>query len=327
MSRTHQLYFYYLNGEKILAIGMPVNLSTLPPICENCITSKQTKTPVPKTRGGEQAEKKLEKVHSDITSPEDVGTPYWEKYMLNFVDDYSGMVWIYPLKKKSDTFASFQEWKALVENETGEHVKVFRTDNGGEYTYESFARYLCNEGINHQTTTPHTSAENGKSEGLHRTIMNCARAIHSDSKLQPNMRGEVVKATGYLKNHTPTRTLADKTPFEMWYGRCPDVSHLCQLGCKVWVHIPGENPKIYNLSVECILVGYSDNSKAYRCLDQSSGRIHITCNTFFIESQDLKDHILHPGLTVGEMVGEMDVIQDKNIQKHPKTSTTESDPT
>src|SRR5882724_8112951 len=114
MSRTHQLYFYYLNGEKILAIGMPVNLSTLPPICENCITSKQTKTPVPKTRGGEQAEKKLEKVHSDITGLEDVGTHNEEKYMLNFVDDYSGMVWIYPLKKKSDAFASFQEWKALV---------------------------------------------------------------------------------------------------------------------------------------------------------------------------------------------------------------------
>jgi len=29
--------------------------------------TKQTKTPVLKTRGGEQAEKKLEKVHSDIT--------------------------------------------------------------------------------------------------------------------------------------------------------------------------------------------------------------------------------------------------------------------
>ena len=117
-------------AKKCFAIGMPVDLSTLPPICEHCVTTKQTKTPVPKTRGGKRAEKKLEKVHSDITGPEDVGTPYGEKYMLNFVDDYSGMAWIYPLKKKSDAFASFQEWKALVENETGEHVKVFHTDKG-----------------------------------------------------------------------------------------------------------------------------------------------------------------------------------------------------
>ena len=178
---------------------MPVNLSTLPPICEHCIAAKLSKTPMLKTRGGEQAKKKLEKVHSDITGPEDVGTPYGEKYMLKFVDNYSGMAWIYPLKKQSDTFASFQEWKALVENETGKHIKIFCTDNGGEYTSESFAHYLCNEGINHQTTALHTSAKNGKSEHLHRTIMNYARAIHSDSKLPPNMWGKAVKAAGYLK--------------------------------------------------------------------------------------------------------------------------------
>ena len=149
------------------------------------------------------AKKKLEKVHSDITGPGHVGTPYGEKYMLNFMDDYSGMVWIYPLKKKSDTFAIFQEWKALVENKTGEHVKLFHTDNGDEYTSESFAHYLHSEVIHHQTTTPHTSAEDGKSECLHRTIMNYARAIHSDSKLPPNMWGKAMKAAGYLKNCNP----------------------------------------------------------------------------------------------------------------------------
>ena len=74
---------------------------------------------------------------------------------------------------------------------------------------------------------------------------------------------EAEKAVGYLKNHTPTRTLEDKTPFEMWYSECPDVSHLHELGCKLWVYIPGENPNIYNRPVECILLGYSDSSKAY----------------------------------------------------------------
>ena len=61
--------------------------------------------------------------------------------------------------------------------------------------------------------------------------MNHARAIRSDSKLPPDMWGEAVKAAGYLKNHMPTRMLVDKTPFEMWYGHHPDVSHLHELGC------------------------------------------------------------------------------------------------
>ena len=76
---------------------MPVDLSTLPPICEHCVTAKQMKTPVPKTRRGQCAWKKLEIVHSDITGPEDVSTPHGEKYMLNFIDDHTGMAWIYPL--------------------------------------------------------------------------------------------------------------------------------------------------------------------------------------------------------------------------------------
>ena len=262
-------------AKKSLTIGMPVDLSTLPLICEHCITAKQTKTPVPNTRRGRCTCRRLEIVHLDITGPEDVGTPHGEKYMLNFIDDHSGMAWVYPLKKKSDAYTIFWEWKALVKNETGECIMFFCTNNGGEYTSEAFAEYLCNEGICHQTTASHTSAENGKSEHLHRTIMNHARAIRYDSNLPPNMWGEAVKAVGYLKNRTPTRTLDDKTPFEVWYGEHPDVSHLRELGCKVWVHIPGDNPKIYNRSVECILVGYSDSSKAYRCLHQPSGRIYV----------------------------------------------------
>jgi len=59
--------------------------------------------------------RRLEKVHSDITGPQDVGTPRGEKYIINFIDDFSHMVWIYPLKRKSDALQVFQDWKTLVE--------------------------------------------------------------------------------------------------------------------------------------------------------------------------------------------------------------------
>ena len=39
-------------AKKSLAIGMPVDLSSLPPICEHCVTAKQMKTPVPRLEGG-----------------------------------------------------------------------------------------------------------------------------------------------------------------------------------------------------------------------------------------------------------------------------------
>ena len=55
--------------------------------------------------------------------------PYGEKYMLNFIDNYSHMAWIYPLKWKLDSLSVFQQWKSLVEKECDLHVKVFCMDN------------------------------------------------------------------------------------------------------------------------------------------------------------------------------------------------------
>ena len=37
------------------------------------------------------------------------------------------------LQKKSEVFAKFKEFKALVENQSEKKIKVFRTDNGGEF--------------------------------------------------------------------------------------------------------------------------------------------------------------------------------------------------
>ena len=39
-----------------------------------------------------------------------------------------------PLKHKSKAFDHFLEWKALVENASGNKLKVLRIDNGGEVT-------------------------------------------------------------------------------------------------------------------------------------------------------------------------------------------------
>jgi hypothetical protein len=38
------------------------------------------------------------------------------------------------MKTKGQVFNRFQEFKALVENQTGKKIRVMRIDNGGEYT-------------------------------------------------------------------------------------------------------------------------------------------------------------------------------------------------
>jgi len=106
--------------------------------------------------------------------------------------------------------------------------------------------------------------------------------------------GECVQTAAYLKDHTLTCTLKDKTPYEIYYGQKPDLSHLRKLGCKAFILIQSSSrPKIYSRSVECVLVGYSPNSKAFRCWNKQTGHITVSRNVHFIESKDTKPHILY----------------------------------
>jgi len=84
-------------AEKKLTTGMPINMSTLLPLCEPCILGKQDKVTIPKCHEGQRATKLLEKVHSDIMGLEDVWTPTGDLYALNFIDDFSQNNWVYPI--------------------------------------------------------------------------------------------------------------------------------------------------------------------------------------------------------------------------------------
>jgi transposase InsO family protein len=63
------------------------------------------------------------------------------EYYVTFIDDHSRKTWIYFLKTKSEVFKRFQEFKALVENQTRRKIKVLRSDNGGEYTSTEFKNF------------------------------------------------------------------------------------------------------------------------------------------------------------------------------------------
>jgi transposase InsO family protein len=77
-------------------------------------------------------------------------------YYVSFIDDFSRKTWIYFLRKKSEVFDRFKEFKALVENQTEKRIKVVRTDNGGEFCRNEFEEFCKKCGIARQKTTPYT---------------------------------------------------------------------------------------------------------------------------------------------------------------------------
>lgn len=105
------------------------------------------------------------------------------------------------------------------------------------------------------------------------------------AKCPPNLWDEFYLTATHL--HGKTKTSIDKnvTPDELWYGRRPDYSYLREIGCRVFVLVLNKhNPKIYERSIECVLIGYDNNSKAYRCYERSTWRVYSSYHVRFIES-------------------------------------------
>ncbi|KAG1875760.1 hypothetical protein F4604DRAFT_1519783, partial [Suillus subluteus] len=88
------------------ATGMPIDLSAQPPVCDNCILGKQTKSSVPKVRVGARAGRRLGIVHVDLMEHPDVVSALGNKYIMDIIDDFSSYTWAIPLASKSDAFSS-----------------------------------------------------------------------------------------------------------------------------------------------------------------------------------------------------------------------------
>ena len=68
-----------------------------------------------------------------------------------------------------------------------------------------------------------------------------------------------------LKNQSPTSTLVDKNPCEVWSGKKPSIAHLRVFRCDAFMHVPKEKrSKLDNKAEKCIFVGYKDGIKGYK---------------------------------------------------------------
>ena len=187
--------------------------------CENFVYWKQNRVSSPS--GGKREKHILELVHSDVFGPVKIPSLGKSMYYVSFRYDCSRITWIYFLRKKSEVFDRFKEFKALVENQIEKKIKVLRTDNGGEFCSKEFEEFCKKCGITRQKTTPYTPQQNGVVERMKKTLMERARSMLSGTGLGQESWAEVVETACYLVNRSPSLVLEDKTPQEVWTGKKP----------------------------------------------------------------------------------------------------------
>ena len=213
--------------------GMPIDLSSMPANCEHCALGKQSRSSVPKIREGSKATKRLERVHVDLCGPMAVVSRAGNLYSMNMIDDFSGYVWTVPLRSKADACPALQIWHKAVTVQTGQTLQTLVTDNG-ELTSKAMTDFCQSEGIVHQTTAPYTSAQNGRAERLHRTILAKARTMRIACGAPGSLWDEFSSTAAYLTNFTAATANLGRTPYELWFERKPSLSHLREIGCRAF---------------------------------------------------------------------------------------------
>jgi transposase InsO family protein len=93
-----------------------------------------------------------------------------------------------------------------------------------------FARYLRENGIVAQYSTPSESQLNGVTERRNHTLMDMVRSMLSYSTLPVRLWMEALKIAIHILNRIPSKSVS-KTPYELWTGRKLTLNNLHVWGC------------------------------------------------------------------------------------------------
>ena len=98
-----------------------------------------------------------------------------------------------------------------------------------------------------------------------------ARTMLNEYSLPSYFWAEAINTSCYISNRVLKRPFLNKTPYELWNGKTPNISYFRVFGCKC--HILNTKDYLGKFAFktdEGIFLGYSTSSKAYRILNKGT---------------------------------------------------------
>jgi hypothetical protein len=116
----------------------------------------------------------------------------------------------------------------------------------------------------------------------------------------------------YLVNISPSSTLDDETPQEIWTGKQLSLTHLKVFGCDAYVHVPKENKsKLDKKTEKCIFSRYKDRLKGYKLWNPKTKKVVYSRDVIFREMKDVVKQEVLPNKEEPEKI-EFDLKDDES---------------
>ena len=270
---------------KELVIGLPKLKFEKDLICDACQKGKQVKASF-KPKNIISTTRPLQLLHMDLFGPSRTMSFGGNYYALVIVDDYSRYTWTLFLTNKNDAFRAFKKLAKLIQNEKNLNIASIRSDHGGEFQNKFFENFCEENGIEHNFSSPRTPQQNGVVERKNRSLEEMARTMLNEANIPKYFWADAVNTACYVMNRTIIRPILAKTPYELYKGRKPNISHLHVFGCKCFVLNNGKDNlgKFDAKADEGIFLGYSLSSKAFRIYNKRTMTMEESIHVVFDET-------------------------------------------
>jgi hypothetical protein len=117
----------------------------------------------------------------------------------------------------------------------------------------------------------HTPQHNDVGKHMNQTLLDKVCSTLTDTDLPQSFWFNTLQYAVAIHNVTPTCALDDMVPKEAWGRDKPNISSFHIFGCKAFVHVlEKHHSKLTVWLLICTFLGYVQNQKAYKLLNQST---------------------------------------------------------
>ncbi|XP_042953597.1 uncharacterized protein LOC122290115, partial [Carya illinoinensis] len=270
-----------------LVRGLPKTYFLKDKICDACQFGKQTKTSF-KTKKHISTTRPLQLIHMDLFGPNRVASLGGKYYAFVIVDDFSRYTWVIFLTHKDEAHNAFTKLCKRIQNEKGYTISSIRSDRGKEFVNKNIETFCDENGFIHNFSAPRTPQQNGVVERKNRSLQEMARTMLNENNLPSYFWAEAVSTACYVINRVMLRSKLDKTPYELWNEKKPNIGYFHVFGCKCFILNDRDNlGKFDAKSDEGIFLGYSTNSKAYRVFNKKTLTVQESMHVVFDEVEQI----------------------------------------